>query len=93
MKKKSSTIKVNFNKVTYYLSKNRTDCFKFSLSANKHFAFLPVLPNISICSVRNAERYWREGGVMVCGDAVLRKFLFYVAWGIAALQVQSVCGI
>lgn len=52
-------MKVTFNKVTYNLTKNRTDCFKFSFSANIRFAFLPVLPNVSICSVRSAERYWR----------------------------------
>ena len=50
-------MKVTFNKVTNSLTKNRTDCFKFSFSANIRFAFLPVLPNISICSVRSAERY------------------------------------
>ena len=55
--KKSSPMKVTFSKVTYNLTKNRTDCFKFSFSANIRFTFLPVLPNISICSVRSAERY------------------------------------
>lgn len=59
-------MKVTFNKVTYNLTKNRADCFKFSFSANIRFAFLPVVPNTSICSVRSAERYWRGAWCFIC---------------------------
>ena len=69
-------MKVTFNKVTYNLTKNRTNCFKFSFSANIRFAFLPVLPNISICSVRSAERYWRGAWCfIVCVLASIGTFI------------------
>ena len=74
--KKSSPMKVTFSKVTYNLTKNRTDCFKFSFSANIRFTFLPVLPNISICSVRSAERHWRGAWCfIVCVLASIGTFI------------------
>lgn len=74
-------MKVTFNKITYNLTKNRTDCFKFSFSANIRFAFLPVLPNISICSLRSAERYWRGAWC----------FIFCVLANIGTLNSSKVC--
>lgn len=79
--KKSSPMKVTFNKVTYNLTKNRADCFKFSFSANIRFAFLPVLPNTSICSVRSAERYWRGAWC----------FIFFVLASIGTFISSEVC--